>query len=799
MRPGTFITWDDQSAIPSLRINEVRDAPVFCAVATTDKGPEEWTLLQGKDWFNAYGNNISFAAHGQPLLQTAMSINAGAKILFKRLVADDAALANVGIVAKIETERVQKKDEDGNPLYDNGAGIETTEAQKVNGEGKPLYLDESNNTEVTSPQRLATDGSPLYHDRVGNETTEIQRKDGSGLPLYLDDNGVETTLKQKIDTEGNRLYDDGNGNTTTDPQKKNSAGNYVYTTSAGIITTDSQEKDASGNLLYSKKDGTKTIWANSTDEWDATHVDGDGTSAPSPEIVYTPVMNTPVMNNPIENEPSLNTPIMNSPIMNIPIEENGASEIVYNLRSAVDVRDIDEAVNAIKDDLVEGEFLLWVIADNGRGKSRKRFKMVPDYRMSKNLKYILYSFMVIEDGESRESIWFTPNPDQVRNNENISLANMINTKSKQVRAYQDEEGLRDFLNSVAEMAGIDEYDTGNYDYLFCRTLKNRPMENISVNYEDGIDLQSNFGQSLQSGDNGSFGIKPWYEARDLYNDQAVKAFNGTFDKNIFDVDRYFIDAIVDANYDPVVKRTIEALAIYREDFVYFRDMGTDIWTLEDAIYEDMDNVSTMFAGTYCQSYDTYDPYTRKQIQVTITYDIARLLPAHLNNGFNLPPAGIRHNFILNNAIPGTIHPLPTVTPELDEKDELNEARINYASFIEDNFVLETLYTSQEPYTQFSFINNVMAIQKVVKAIRRRCPVIRYSFIDGEDLTKYKDDINMVLERYRPQFKVLEMEYVQDDIYTLNKIFYAVIKVCFRDFVQTELFKITAFNQTTSLN
>lgn len=801
MRPGTFIEWDDQSQIKPLAIKEVREAPTICAVSTTDKGPEDWTALEGKAWFNAYGDNISFASHGQPLLQSAMAINSGARLLFKRLVADDACLANIGIVAKLVTESVQKMDKDGNVLYDDGLGGETIESQKRDSEGNPIYLDKSTGKETTFEQRQDDSGNSVYIDKFGIETTESQRKDSSGNFLFLDDNGVETTSKEKYNADGQKLYVGYNGELITDSQKRDETGNALYEDNEGNVTTSPQKMNSDNQLLYRKPDGSEVIYADSTLEWIGEHTEGDGTDTPDPEVTYTPIMNTALQNKVAENAPSMNTPVLNEPVLNDAIMVDGSTKVVYTLKTAVGIKlnDVMSAVSAIKADIREDEYLLWVIADNGRGKSRKRFKIVPNYRLSKNLKYILYNLLVIENGEIKETILFTPNPNQVRANENISLADKIKTNSTQITAYQDEESLVNFLNAVAETAGITAEDTSVNDYIFCRTIKDRPLNNISVDTENGVDLSSNFGQSLQSGDNGSFGDRPWYNARQLYNEQAINALNGTYDKVIFDVDRYFIDAILDANYDAPVKRAIESLAIYREDFMYFRDMGTEIWTLEDAIYENMDNLSTMFAATYCTAYDIHDPYTRKQITVTIMYDMAQFLPPHMNNGFNLPPAGILHGFIIRNAIEGTVHFLPVVYPGTDEKDELNEARINYASYIENRLVVETLYTSQEAYTQFSFINNVMSTQKVVKAIRRRCPVIRYSFIDGQSLEEYKTDINMVLERYRNWFKVLEMEYVNDPTYVQNKIFYAVLRVCFRDFVQSELFKITAFNEEVTIS
>ena len=120
-------------------------------------------------------------------------------------------------------------------------------------------------------------------------------------------------------------------------------------------------------------------------------------------------------------------------------------------------------------------------------------------------------------------------------------------------------------------------------------------------------------------------------------------------------------------------------------------------------------------------------------------------------------------------------------------------RVNYASYIDNQLVIESLYTSQDRHTQWSYINNVMGIQDVVRAIRTRCPIIRYTFIDGEDLERYKADVEEVLAPFQSDFKQLSVEYLADATYSANKIFYATLKVVYRDFVQTEWFKITALN------
>ena len=614
MYPGVIVEYDDQSAINALPITEVRNKPLFAAVFTSDKGTEAWTRISGADFFDMYGKSISFTRHGQPLLQAAMSINAGAELICKRLVADDAALANLGIVASI----------------------------------------------------TATE-------------TEVQATDEDGNPLYLD------------------------------------------------------------------ADSNQTV-----------------------EVTDTPVMTTVTTNS-----------------------------VKYSLKSAVGAKTIEEAQKTMAADLAEGEYLLYVIGDNGRGTSKKRIKIVPNYKLSRSLEYTLYTLSVIEGTVEEESMTFSVNPNLIVNNQNISLQSMIRTYSKQLTCVEDPAAMDEFVAALAAIIGITEEELYAYDPLFGCTNRGEALTGIAVD-ASGIDLQYSYGQMLQNGDNGIFGATP-IKATEEWSKQAIAALDGSFDTAIFNVDQYRIDAMVDANYPIAVKRAIETLATFREDFMYFRDQGlgkTNIELIEEACKPEAKN---MFCATYPQSYDVIDPYSKRQITVTIGYDLAQLLVAHCNNGRILPTAGMKHKMTIPSCIYGTLSFAPTICPdpEGNQKEKLEEMRVNYASYIDNQLVVESLYTSQEKYTQWSFINNVMGIQEVVKAIRMRCPAIRYTFIDGEDLENYKADVTEVIAPFSSNFKQLELEYVNDATYSANKIFYAVLKVVYKDFIQTEWFKVTALSAVTT--
>ena len=89
------------------------------------------------------------------------------------------------------------------------------------------------------------------------------------------------------------------------------------------------------------------------------------------------------------------------------------------------------------------------------------------------------------------------------------------------------------------------------------------------------------------------------------------------------------------------------------------------------------------------------------------------------------------------------------------------------------------------------------------ADRRLCgtvPVHDICFrIDGDDLVKYRAKIEDIIDPFRSNFKELTVDYMQDPYYTQNKIFYAALGVRFRDFEQTEYFKITALSNDTEAN
>ena len=452
---------------------------------------------------------------------------------------------------------------------------------------------------------------------------------------------------------------------------------------------------------------------------------------------------------------------------------------------------------------MDGEYPLAVITEMGRGVSNKRFRIYADTTASSPVTYFRYFFELSENGSIIETIPFTFNPDinetPTTNGtpQNMSLQNSIFRNSTQVRARFFDDIYDDFISNLEFFTG--QNNLRFKDVLFANDSYGRSIYNFQTNGTP--DLDSLYGVPLVGGDNGEFGTAPARIPRvNGMNcvDVALKnAFSGnTYDgDDIYDLDNNRIDVIFDANYAQEVKRAIEQLVNFREDCMFFRDFGTQITNIPQMRIVASYGSKSRFIADYVNSYKIYDPFTRKQIDVTVTYDLAQLFISHFLNGRARPFCGQKYGIVIpqGDFITGSLNIAPRRTPSEDQRKIFDTLRINYLTYYDGNILtMNTEYTSQTIYTQLSWLNNVLAVQEMIKAIRVICPRIRYSFLDGDDLVQYRKDVqSFVIDKYSNRFQTCEIDYATNAAYDSNKIIYAVIRLRFRNFVQTEMFKIIA--------
>ena len=641
---------------------ETVNKPVFAACFTSDKGTEKLTYVQGEEFFKMFGYP-SFVKHGQPLLQTARTIKAGAKVLVKRIVADDAWLANTTLVAFVKK-----------------------------------------NTE--------------------NGTCEIRYD-------FVSAKAPHTTV------EGGKLP-------------------FEYT----VLDVDGQKVS-------------------------------DGKGGDLKKVI-----------------------------------KNYRDCTIDNLSKALITGD---QFNSIKGNADEIPYPLFTITETGRGESAKSINISPNYKTNKNLKYSSYTLSVYEQNTLLETMNFSLDHDIIDNGVNKALENVVKSNSLQIQCKVYEDYIDSFYENVVET--LNAVDTSNKltvsDIRQSNILfgTNKDSDNnlsdklkVYVNNTTGgtIKTLSQVRSLLDNGLNGVFGTKPINSIKETdevdytgeqgneYTKQMKEFFDGTYSNDIWDLDNYKIDVIVDANYPDEVKKEIGILADWRKDIMYFRDGGTTGLTDTDSIIEkfrgesqsdpddkySLNYIRSMCIVDYPVYYDIIDEYSKKQVTVTIGYSLATLLVKHFVQGKTRPFAGQQFGNVIPEAIEGTVNFIPKNLRNVNQKEAFIYNKINYVNYYDGLLTLETLYTSQDKDTELSFLNNVIAIQEVIKGIRSRCPIIRYSYMDNtENLENYKKDVQDVLDNYSINFAKLEMVYLEDKTMIDNKVFYAAIQCSFKNFIQKEYFKI----------
>lgn len=608
MYAGTQINWYDQSELKtSVETQDPNPIVRYLCLITSDKGTEELTTLYGEDWLNMYGSNGLFSKHGQPLIQAQNIINAGGVCVTKRLVADDATLGNLALVAKVSSETRDKSDAQGNPLYiDPVSGNETTDAG--DGNARATYQ-----VAVISHGFMSLEGAKSFNEVVENAKTAT-----------MADNGV---------------------------------------------------------------------------------------------------------------------------------------------------------------------FPLYVFADNGRGNTGKKITLNPEYNLSKNSKYMIYTVKEIEDSTIVENKSFTIDPSIIYANKSYALSE--DTMS-QVKCTTLSENVDAFVKMVADITGYGTDYLLSQDFVFGKNTKGNQIEGIEFD-ESSADITAEYGVELQNGTNGSFGDAPF--GTPAWEKEIIAYISGEVSDEIYDPTVCDCDVVFGANFPESVNAAIEQYVSWREDMFFFRDLGLDATTYEsifDKVYNSECSVGK-FSAIYCTSYSIYDPATKKPIQVTMNYGMAPLMVDFFKNGRNRPLCGASNGMTITDYIPGSVSFTPRITPKVNQKSLLEDLRVNYAikaDSASDALTIETCYTSQEAWTQASYVNNILAIQQVVKAVRNYSPTVRYQFYTSSDFSDYAKVIDKnVLDGYKSNFKSLELVYTQDELMAAQKIFKASLRVSCGNFIQTEIYDV----------
>lgn len=467
---------------------------------------------------------------------------------------------------------------------------------------------------------------------------------------------------------------------------------------------------------------------------------------------------------------------------------------------------------------------LFTVAPMGRGGSNLYIRINPEYSSNRAYtNYMNYSFEVYEATEQMESILFTMNPDVIINNVSQAMNPKVKINSTQIQVKLFEDGVSALVMALANTAldvngdPVAPASLINYDFIYGMDIRGKNkiggVVTIADAAEDGTDLWSKSmpsditdnvidladpnGIKLINGTFGTMDTNPMKNEAE-YEKMLLAAWGADtrsmlFDPVIYDLDMYKVDATFDCAYPLSVKKQILNVTDFRGDMMYFADFGKKFVDLDSILKFAESMPNSRYLSMYHNFFNVYDPYTRREITVTMPYLLAIKMVSHVESGVNRPFAGIANELTFEGIIEDTINFLPYDIPGINQKQMLVDKNVNYLNYYDGIAVMDTMYTNNEEHSQLSYLSNVMGVQEIIKRLRSECPKSRFTFVDGDDLEAYIDGVKEIINEYASQYNTLNVQYMADEKYELNKIFYAVLTVKFREFFQEEYFKIIAIN------
>ena len=847
MYPGTIVTWHDSSVVQPTTVETVDNSPLFLVVSSFDRGPEKLVETSGRNFYNLFGNKMNFDKHGQPALQAANMIDHGARLLVKRLVADDAKLANLIAVATVKRQitalNTTPDDPNGKTIDEilDREPVEKYYAEKLSIISTIGVVD---NTTTLTVEPSLTSGNNYYWVANDDDTmpeldtvinpgdytlwdgiSEIAVVDGTKIRL-LEVDADYKIKKCGIITVVSKIPHPTTVSTNPETDlpaavassREGSAEGFTYITISGSITEGNEYfYSATADMPVNEQEFTADEIAANWTRFGA-ELTGEIEIADATELVFVEfqageedtlkavkgfsIVTCSKLPADTRSSESIDPIIPTDQKYTVASSDNvikWSAVSINNCKTLEEVKAAAAELLVINDPIisttetgviidVNADYPLICMTDNGRGVTSKSFKISPDLSISKDMGNMYYNITIFDGTTSIEKCTGALNPDTLYAGKNYGLSE---DTSEQVVLFNVENAYDEYVDIISDITGIEAEQLYSYDLINATDSRGVAIAGIVIDNES-IDFGTSYGVNLDNGDNGSFGDAPF--GTEAYIAKAVEAFEGQFDDAIWDVDTYKISAVFDANYPKEVKEAIAKFVTFREDCAFFRDYGLDIFSYAAIINYSNDiaaEYKNKFINDYFTTYQIYNPETKKRIRVTMIYDLAANMVRHFANGCYRPVAGTANDMVLESAIPGTINFTPRITPSVNQKALLDTARINYAIFENEVCVVQSTYTSQKDFTQLSFTNNVLAIQEVIRAVRTTCPKQRYTFTTGSDFTLYADAVNSVLTRFQSNFAELSFDYEQNSLMAAQKIFYATLYFRFNNWAQTESFDIYA--------
>ena len=335
---------------------------------------------------------------------------------------------------------------------------------------------------------------------------------------------------------------------------------------------------------------------------------------------------------------------------------------------------------------------------------------------------------------------------------NTTLINDVLDAAETGSAIMDVQVFEDFIFELYDMfvefvSGLDESmqdpipDADCWDIFFNHNVMTN-QENINMEIipegtgDDYISVDRPSGVTLAGGDDGLFASDDPATVKEAETQCYIDAFSGVYDRSILSSRRVPCAALLDANYPFEVKQVMAQLINTRESGILYLDAGTNTTLAQiDNIIDEYSIFNTRNIVKEFQHYSIKDPETKKKCEVSITYFYAQQLPVHYQqNGSWVPFVKARAQLYghVKNSLQPCIDDI-----DMDIKEKLYNARINYFECIEENVYQRcSQNTAQNINSDLLEENNMNTLFEAKKIIERDCWNALYDFTSADDRARF---------------------------------------------------------------
>lgn len=306
---------------------------------------------------------------------------------------------------------------------------------------------------------------------------------------------------------------------------------------------------------------------------------------------------------------------------------------------------------------------------------------------------------------------------------------------------------------------------------------------------------------LSGGDDGAFTYKPdaaSLAARKTALDKAyLDAYNGTTDVSIKSKRKFPTNIILDAAFDPSVKKAIAALTKSRGDCVCILDMENGLTTKTSPFDYLSNNQLIEFTEDRTIMFDAYsgkvkDPVSKKLITVTSTYGLASSYPILFQKyeGKHIPLAGNNYGK-LSTYIDGTVYPIYDEDIDADIMDQLVDNNINYAKVSPKGEIVRAIQnTRQDKLSNLSEANNVFILLDIKRDCEALCAGYEYMFSEESDIARFNADAKVLLSKYEAaQVRSIGASFSKNTWEAERGILHMYVEFVHKDLVKTSIIEI----------